>query len=242
MSRDKKEDFFLISEVSKRFAKERKRLGLKQSDIAAASNTTERTVVSWESDTKIPTHKLGMLAELGMDLQFIVTGECKLSYSDNMIREDVASYPLSAPLESVPLYNVRASAGSGLQVYEEEEIGQIGFRKDLLAKWNVQAKDAALIQIAGDSMAPRLNDNDMALVNLAKCEVPLRHQVTRLPAFVLLVDDQLIVKYLVRTPDGGLQASSHNSAYAPFEIKSSELDQGMYKIVGQVCISCHEWL
>lgn len=63
-----------IEETSARFREERLRLGLNQDEIAAICEVSERTVISWESGAKIPSHAVGLLAPKGFDVAYVATG------------------------------------------------------------------------------------------------------------------------------------------------------------------------
>ena len=53
---------------------ERERLGLVQSEIAEKCSVTIRTVVNWEKGSPIPSDKLAIMASLGFDIQYVVSG------------------------------------------------------------------------------------------------------------------------------------------------------------------------
>ena len=57
-----------------RLKNERLRLGLGQSDVANATDVSLKTVQRWEKEIAIPSDKLALLVNLGVDAQYIVTG------------------------------------------------------------------------------------------------------------------------------------------------------------------------
>jgi len=58
-----------------RLKNERLRLGLGQSDVADATDVSLKTVQRWEKEIAIPSDKLSLLANLGVDVQYVVIGQ-----------------------------------------------------------------------------------------------------------------------------------------------------------------------
>lgn len=57
-----------------RLKNERLRLNLGQSDVAKETDVSSKTVQRWEKEVAIPSDKLSLLANLGVDVQYVVTG------------------------------------------------------------------------------------------------------------------------------------------------------------------------
>lgn len=73
MSNKKTEDNFIM-EVASRFRAERLRLEMSQDDVASICGVTSRSILSWESGVKIPSHYLAQLAHYKFDVGFVLTG------------------------------------------------------------------------------------------------------------------------------------------------------------------------
>ncbi len=59
-----------------RLKEERERLGVNQSEFAALAGATRKTLFNWESGTAFPNSAvLGVLAEHGLDVLYVVTGQ-----------------------------------------------------------------------------------------------------------------------------------------------------------------------
>ncbi len=58
-----------------RLKNERLRLNLGQSDIADATDVSLKTVQRWEKEIAIPSDKLAALANFGIDIQYVITGQ-----------------------------------------------------------------------------------------------------------------------------------------------------------------------
>lgn len=61
--------------VHYRLLEERKRLNLKQMDVATFLNMSSKQIGRWESKIAIPTDKLIELAEIGFDIQYVLMGK-----------------------------------------------------------------------------------------------------------------------------------------------------------------------
>lgn len=57
-----------------RLKSERERLKIGQAQVADKTNVSLKTVGRWEKEIAIPSDKLSLLAELGFDLLYILTG------------------------------------------------------------------------------------------------------------------------------------------------------------------------
>lgn len=64
------EDIFVCS----RLKEERARLGIGQDAVAETCEVSRKTVGRWESNIPIPSDKLGVLAGMGFDACYVVTG------------------------------------------------------------------------------------------------------------------------------------------------------------------------
>ena len=60
--------------VCLRLGEERKRLGLNQNKVASYCEVSVKSVGRWEKNIPIPADKLALLAQLGYDMTFILTG------------------------------------------------------------------------------------------------------------------------------------------------------------------------
>ncbi|RRV28622.1 XRE family transcriptional regulator [Pseudomonas sp. o96-267] len=93
--------------VCERLKLERERLQFGQAAVAGTAEVTVKTVGRWEREIPIPSDKLGLLARLGFDAQYVVTGE-RCSGSLSADENDLLSRFRAAPLA------VKAAALAGL--------------------------------------------------------------------------------------------------------------------------------
>lgn len=122
----------------------------------------------------------------------------------------------------VPRLAVDASAGGGAFAGEEELLGTIRFSPRWLRSMGLDPKALSAIAVAGDSMAPTLQDGDEILVDrtvraLSEGIHVLRHE------------GNLLVKRIERGPGGAVRLISDNKVYDPIECPAGSID-----VIGRV--------
>ena len=114
----------------------------------------------------------------------------------------------------VPLYDVRAAAGGGNFIGEENLVG---------------------LRVMGDSMEPELLDGDVVLVNTyLGSTVALEEDI-----YVFRLGGELYVKRLRPDGAGGATAISTNPAYPPFAIPP-DVPEGDFRILGRLAVRWRE--
>ena len=132
-----------------------------------------------------------------------------------------------ARLTIVPRYATAASAGPGAVPDDEGTTGEFAFTTRYLRD-DLQANpgEVTAIKVAGDSMAPTLNDGDDIMVDLSDGAERLRDGI-----YVLRFDDALNVKRIARNPvDRRLTVKSDNPAWPSF----ADVDPARIDIIGRV--------
>lgn len=126
----------------------------------------------------------------------------------------------------IPMYDLKAAAGSGSIVDNEKVKDFIAFTRDWLFK-NVTAPLNQLIMIhtKGDSMSPTINDGDMLLVD--KSDTDLKND----GIYVLRMGNSLIVKRIQHLPENKAEIISDNHLYKPFII---DLKDESVAVIGKV--------
>ncbi len=212
---------------SDRLREERNRLGVTQEYFAALGGVGRSAQIKYERGERRP--DICYLAAIAhaVDIQYIITSERQSSTQSNgsAISGNIKS------LVFMPRYEVRASAGVGVYVFDEEVTQTFAFRRDWLKTKGLSEKNLSIITVQGNSMSPRLNDGDFVLVDQGDTTVKSGN------AYVVRVNDELLVKLAQRLPENKLQLSSANPDYPPFIVDAS----GSVDIIGRVVCSSHEW-
>lgn len=132
------------------------------------------------------------------------------------LREDAGSI-ISGDSASIPLYDIRASAGGGELVYDELPSTRVVFPRAMLQRMGISARGAKLMLASGDSMYPTISDGNLILIDTS--DIDLRDDV-----FVLRREDAILVKRLQRRMDGTLSLLSDNPAYAEERLPRDEAE------------------
>ena len=126
----------------------------------------------------------------------------------------------------VPQYDVRASAGNGALVHEENVVDHLVFKRDWIVRsMGLDPRRLALIDVRGDSMAPTINDGDLILLDTREAQ-----QTEGIYAINLA--GGLLVKRLRLRLSGAVEVISDNERYGTETISGDQPAQ--LHIVGRV--------
>lgn len=220
---DASEEIPLGREVGARLAAERKRLGLNQEQLAERCGVSKTSQVNYETGKRSPDIPYLTLAmQLGVDVMYVIAGGGQRDPSDSTY-------------VSVPLLNIRASAGGGAINEDEthhEEQG-LAFQKAWLDQRRLSHQALRVIEVKGRSMEPVLTDGDRVLIDLSDTR-PRSGYV-----YVLRQGEELLIKYCQLMPGGVIRVSSANAQFATYDVFLNESPDVV--IVGRVVASMHEW-
>ena len=206
--------------IGKRIKEKRESMGLNRADFARKVGVTYMSIKGWEEDANEPTReRLTKLASaLGTTEQWILFGGDKEVINDSVI--------------SVPVIDVKASAGHGLMVFEEQVVKNIELDKNWLRS-NCHftcANKLSVITASGDSMHPTIDNGDFLLVDEGV------NTIRTDSIYVAAVNDSLYVKRFQKTPRNTLLMISDNSAYERFELDPARDD---VRVIGKVIYHWH---
>jgi phage repressor protein C with HTH and peptisase S24 domain len=126
---------------------------------------------------------------------------------------------------SVPLLDVRAGAGEGQLVWDEQPEAKIVFPRAMLNRMGVSPLDARLLTAKGDSMLPSIVDGSLILIDVGDIE-------PREDIFVLRYGDAILVKRLQRRLGGAIALRSDNPIYGEEELRADVAHD--LQIIGRV--------
>lgn len=128
-------------------------------------------------------------------------------------------------LMMVPLVEAKLSAGSGSFETSGDSDRRYAFRMDFLRRKG-NASAMVLMRVAGDSMEPKIEHNDVVLIDTSKTEL-------RLGCMYAVAVQDLVYLKMVNAEPGKLVLTSANAAYAPLEIDArGDLKNGI-RIIGK---------
>lgn len=137
---------------------------------------------------------------------------------------------------ALPLHAARASAGPGAEA-GEDIARHLLFRRDWLRAIAVNPRDARLLHVQGDSMAPLLADGDLVMIDTARTLPPV---AARRRMFVLRdpAGGGLRLKRVSRpSPDQLVLCSENAACYPPEAVRKSDL--AALGCIGQVVWWAH---
>src|SRR6056297_102998 len=139
-------------------------------------------------------------------------------YKDGGVPMGATRVHSGEPIQSVPIYDIRASAGAGALVEDGPPTGFQPYREQELQRLtSANLQDLADIQVAGDSMWETLHDGDKVLVDRTVS------RVVRDGIYVLAFEGELLVKRCQRDlQSGDVIVKSDNKAYDSFRITDSD--------------------
>lgn len=124
--------------------------------------------------------------------------------------------------------DVALSAGNGRETWHIEEKEPLPFQADYIRRLRASPKNLVAVKVRGDSMEPRLFDDDTVVVDKADQRIPASGGV-----FALVYAGEMLVKNLFRMPDGSLRVVSDNKEkHDPFIVPVDKLEH--IDIVGRV--------
>lgn len=118
----------------------------------------------------------------------------------------------------VPHYDVKGAAARGGPLRSEQIVDYLAFKTEWVkSRLKTDPRNMLLIEAAGDSMAPTLEDGDLLLVDLG--EPRFRQD----GVYVLRREHELAVKRVQRRPEGTLTVRSDNPAYESWVVTSETI-------------------
>lgn len=211
-----------MTEVGRRVKAAREGTNLSQAQLAQAIGVHVNTIGKVERGLTVADAQqlldIGRVTKVAPEW-LLVGGEGKTRIE----RSAVDSY---SDLELIPAYSVKASAGNGCSVGDEEVIGNLAFRRDWLVKKGLTAASLVVVSARGDSMEPTVRDADILLVD---------RNITRLAGdgiYLIERDNDLYCKRLQKMFDGGVSIMSDNARYETQQL-SAEAASGL-NVIGRV--------
>ena len=208
----------LIAAFGTRMRQRREMLGLHKQVLAEAVGLSLTTIQQYENG-QMPkgSHAVRLAEELDCSLDWLLAG-----------RGDCGGgivHTAEARLMMVPMAEARLSAGAGSFETDGEVLRHYAFRWDFLRRKGNPAH-MVLLRVSGDSMQPRIVNNDVVLIDQSQREpVPGR-------IYAVGVEGMVYLKVLDAMP-GKLILASVNPDYAPIEADTSEQLAGMVRIIGR---------
>lgn len=229
-------------DIATRLREIRERLGMDQNEMAQRLGLSKQTLGRYErAEREAPASIISALSALGVSPMWLVTGEGAMLRGVDSIStaqqpgfSDLPALELSqAGLDQlgyvlIPRYDVRAAAGGGAVIEEQNLKGAVAFKREWLHHvLRVNPADLLVVEAWGDSMPGVAEDG--ALLLLDTSEPKFRGD----GAYVFVVEDLLLIKNLRLMLDGSLEVTSTDEVQSTRDVVSRR-DLDKVRIVGRV--------
>lgn len=200
----------------------RSQIGINQANFAKLLSIHPQTLSRYERDELIPSADIliKIAQQTGVNPTWLLTGEGDmfLNKDTSHTRADGEPRPDPDEYSYIPLYDVKAAAGAGFIIEQENIIDFLAFKTSWIKnelKSNI--KDLFLVFAIGDSMHPTISDSDIILGD--KSKVALKKD----GIYILRINDSLLIKRLSFGKDT-ITVISDNKIYPPQTLPSGQLD------------------
>ncbi|MBK5143365.1 helix-turn-helix transcriptional regulator [Budviciaceae bacterium BWR-B9] len=235
--------------LAERVAKRREQLGLSQKTLAEKIQVSQQSINKIESGQTRSPRNLDKLAEaLDVSPQWLLFGDesapikpvdiydSEIKASSLRVEEWESMNRDKDEFVEVSMLNVEAACGDGAMADNEHEIYALPFRRYTLRRMGVNARNARVVRVIGNSMAPMLRSGDVVGIDTANNSTIIDGDL------YAIRDGNLIrVKQLIPRPDGGMIIKSFNNTDYPDEQLSREEFEQRIHIIGRVFWSSTLW-
>ena len=214
--------------LGKRLREARKLRGLSQTELARRIGTSANQismVESGQSGTSIRTI-VAAASTLNVSLDFLA-GLVEVPESTRDLLHDLqekqariidlergrSEFLPTDYFAHIELMDIRSGAGPGAVVYGEGVKAMIEFPESWLRDRGLKASECRVITVVGESMEPTLADGSQILVDMRSRR--RRHE----RICVVESDNELVVKRVMRNPEGGWLLASDNPDKKSFPTK-----------------------
>lgn len=224
----------IAAPIGKRWREERERLGFTQDRYVNVAEVSLRTLKAWEADDgpAPDADALARVARVGADVLYIITGKRSDEPQKgraNELHQQRAGYVY------LPLYDVRAAAGKGRVIDDNELVKDVlAFREDWIRnEVHARPEDIGLCFVDGNSNVPDMHPGDIVMFNRADTKI------SRDSYYLIRMAEALLIKRLQHLPGGIIKVSSKNAEYEPFTIKVADIDgPDSFNVLGRVVWRC----
>ncbi|PRG29274.1 XRE family transcriptional regulator [Burkholderia multivorans] len=236
------------SAMGERVRQRREQLGMTQQELATRVGCSQPMIKKIEAGSRTSLGRK-LANALGVTLDWLETGVSEVSAltPGGQPQPDEAVYGKSKSIYVRPIavYNsleelpkettvlitrvdVAFSAGKGKEAWHVEEKEPLPFQADYIRRLDAKPANLVAVKVKGNSMEPRLFDDDTVVVDRADRRIPAGGGV-----FALVYSGEMLVKRLFRLPDGTIRVVSDNKEqHAPFDVPPDKLEH--IDVVGRV--------
>lgn len=204
----------------------------RQAELAEALQITSSSVSGAKQRGLFPlewAYRLALSHQISLD--YILWGETAVAPPHGVSAPMQQAQPYDPEIVIVPKVRARLSAGTGSLETNAEIKGRFAFRSRWIrSKGNPSSM--VLMDIAGESMSPAMEDGDTALIDQSQTDVLVGK------IYAIGIDHEVFVKYVDRVP-GKFILRSANKDYDPIPVDLDD-ESCSVRIIGRVVWWCRE--
>jgi phage repressor protein C with HTH and peptisase S24 domain len=186
-------------------------------DLARAVGVSDNAIYKWVSGRGQPSmiSLVNLARAARVSIEWLATGQD--AAKGEAQKAETGEYVY------LPRNSVRSSVGRGT-VQSRQIVDYLALKAEWLRRRiGIDPKNLMLVEAVSDSMAPTIDEGDLALVDLR--DPRFRHD----GVYVLRASGELSIKRIQRRPDGKLIIRNDNAAYEPTVVAADNIN-----VVGHV--------
>lgn len=186
-------------------------------ELADVPLSTLNTVLAGKTDPRLSTLRK-LAPALGLSVSQLIDEVGRDENTKNRISDDVVL---------IPMREVCASAGPGIENGDEPISGHMQFPAEIVRSWGRNPAKIEAVQVFGDSMLPTIADRQWVLIDRSEKELSDGN------VFAFRTQDGLRLKRFQRSISGApMLVSDNRELYAPEVLQPSDLEQ--LRVAGRV--------
>lgn len=222
-----------MNTVEKRIEKIMNDNSINKTELALLADTTPQNVTNWIARNTISRKKAKLIAEkLGYSINWLIKGTDNTISDSRLTAVEWESMTddekNNGDFITVPVLDIELSAGHGANNDNERERYTLPFRSYTLKQRNIPIDMVKVVRVSGDSMEPRLFDNDTISINMADT------RIRDGKIYAVRIYDSQKVKVLIRNSDGTVTLRSFNPAYQDEIISKQQIESCEFQVLGRM--------
>lgn len=209
---------------------------INQTELAKLAEASPQSVTNWLKRNSMSKNVAKAICEkTGYSIDWLLFGLGESNHADTNFKQsrlkpvEWEDMPTSnTEFVEVPVLDVHLSAGDGYCNTEGEEMYTLPFRAYTLRREGINVENLRVVRVTGDSMEPKLSDNDTVSINTAD------KVVRDGKMYAIRIGDVQKIKILIQNSDGNITVRSYNPDYKDEIVYKGQIESGDFTVIGRV--------
>ncbi|GKX62279.1 LexA family transcriptional regulator [Pragia fontium] len=209
---------------------------LNQTELAKLAGASPQSVTNWLKRNSMSKNVARIICEkTGYSIDWLLFGLGQDAHTDTNLKpsrlqpitwEEIST--TNTEFVEVPVLDIHLSAGDGYYNTEENEIYTLPFRAHTLRREGIHVENLKVVRVTGDSMEPKLSDNDTVSIDTAD------KIVRDGKMYAIRIGDVQKIKTLIQNSDGSITMRSYNANYKDEIVAKEQIECGEFTVIGRV--------